>query len=257
MIFAAAYTTVVWAQLNFTAADWVKVNTSFKLELLRAVIEEARKNNVTIRFSPEYYVKEIDFTIENAIRNQDKVGLATSVGIMLHTIAAMEGDWDNGENKLEHAKKWLGEYFEEFKKTYPQKYARLLNSTREGGVWKHFGYTQNERLSYDPATISYSPGDIVQIWIKREYTDREAGLKDLRTRGSYNPAYNDYSHTLNLYRIDCTKNTFAILTTYTYKQDGSLIEAFDHPERIVAISSASVVDVLSRTACAAFKKQAG
>src|ERR1043166_7201279 len=89
IILAAVCTRAVQAQSKFTAADWMKLGTSFKLGLIKAVIEEAKKNNVIIRFSPEYYVREIDFTIENAIRNQDTVGLSTSVGIMLHTIAAM------------------------------------------------------------------------------------------------------------------------------------------------------------------------
>jgi hypothetical protein len=34
----------------------------------------------------------------------------------------MEGEWDNGKDKLEHAKKWIGsEQFELFKQNHPEK----------------------------------------------------------------------------------------------------------------------------------------
>jgi hypothetical protein len=257
MILAALCATQLWGQSQFTGREWVTLGTAVKLQLIRGVIEEAKKNNVILRLSAEYYVKELDATIENAIRNHDALGASTSLGIMLHTIAAMEGDWDNGEGELEHAKKWLGpEHFESFKNAYPQKYARLLSRRKSGDIWKFFGYTQNERIYYDSASINYLPGDLVKIWIKREYIDREAGLNTLKTQGSYKPAYEDYSHTLNLYQIDCPENTFAILTSYIYKKDGSLIDAFDHPERIVDIPANSVVNRLAKDVCAEFKKKA-
>ena len=105
---------------------------------------------VIIRFSPEYYVKELDSTIANSIRNHDEKGLTYSVGIMLHTIAAMDGDWDNGENKLEHAKKLLGPaVFEEFKNTFPQKYAKLLEERKVGT-----GPLEASRLFRKPSNLT-------------------------------------------------------------------------------------------------------
>ncbi len=161
LTFAALWATALWGQSKFTGHDWVRLDTAFEVKLIRAVIEEAKRDNVIIRLSPEYYTKELDFTVENGIRNHDDEVMSSSVGIMLHTIAAMEGDWDNGENKLEHAKKWLGpEIFESFRKTYPQKYARLLRDRETGSRWKSLGFTQNERLYYDSASINYLAGII-------------------------------------------------------------------------------------------------
>jgi hypothetical protein len=69
--------------------------------------------------------------IANAFKNNDLEGLDGSLGVVIHTLAAMEGDWDNGENKLEHAKKWMGPaHFEVFKQTYPEKYKRLLEASK-------------------------------------------------------------------------------------------------------------------------------
>jgi len=46
--------------------------------------------------------------------------------VALHTLAAMDGDWDNGEPKLEHARRWMGDWFETFRIRFPDKYRRLV-----------------------------------------------------------------------------------------------------------------------------------
>ena len=93
------------------------------------LIEMTKENKVILRLPAEYYVKEIDSIIENALQNNDLECLNKPLGVLIHTVAAMDGDWDNGENKLKHAKKWMGPgNFMFFKELYPEKYKRLLES---------------------------------------------------------------------------------------------------------------------------------
>jgi hypothetical protein len=87
-----------------------------------------KEKEVQIRLTPDYYVKELDSLLEIYKRNNDEGALASSLGVAFHTIAAMEGDWGNGEPKLEHAKNWMGSWFEKFKELYPEKYEKLLHS---------------------------------------------------------------------------------------------------------------------------------
>ena len=120
---------IALAQSKFPVRNWMGLDSSAKLNIMRVFIERAAEDKVILRLPAEYYVKELDLLIENAFRKNDLEGLNNPLGVVIHTIAAMEGDWDNGENKLEHAKKWMGqEYFETFKQLYPDKYRKLLET---------------------------------------------------------------------------------------------------------------------------------
>ncbi len=171
---------------------------------------------------------------------------------MIHTIAAMDGDWDNGENRLEHAKKLLGpDNFTWFKDMFPQKYARLLEERKEDpDPWKRLGYSRNLDIQYNAVSLSYVSKTIARVWAKTQYVDIQEGLKDLKVRGLGKKDPEKYDHDLYLYKIDCAKNTFAILSDYLYRKDGSLIEAHDFPDRWEAIPPSSVIDVISKTVCA-------
>ncbi len=119
------------AQSKFTPRKWMELDSSTKVGVMREFIEIAKKDKVVLRLSAEFYVNALDTMIANAVTNNDLYGLDRSLGVVIHTIAAMEGDWDNGENKLEHAKKWMGPTnFELFKQAYPEKYNRLLEASK-------------------------------------------------------------------------------------------------------------------------------
>lgn len=113
-------------QSKFTCRDWAKLSAERKLQIIQRAIELAKEQKVVLKLSATYYVKELDALVANYTETKHESGLDSSVGVTLHTIAAMEGDWGNGENKLLHARKWMGaEGFAEFKKQYPEKYQKL------------------------------------------------------------------------------------------------------------------------------------
>ncbi len=239
-------------QSKFPASHWMKLETKVKLEGIKRVIALAKEDKIIIRFLPEYYVKEIDSTIENAIKNHDEKGLSTSVGVMLHTIAAMDGDWDNGENRLEHVKKWLGPtHFEFFKQAFPKKYAALLRERKEvEEVWKLLGESGNNVVYYDSQSINYASRSVVKIWSKAVPKDRKAELENLKRRGLYKA---DYAYMLTLYTIDCVNSGFAIRAAYNYDMAGELIDAHDFPEAWNSIPLNSVINHLSEIGCSELK----
>jgi hypothetical protein len=249
--FVLVCTGTAQAQSKFPVSAWMKLDTPFKLGILREYLDEAKRQGIIIRFSPEYYVKELDSTIANSIRNHDGNALTNSVGIMLHTIAAMDGDWDNGENKLEHAEKFLGpDVFEDFKNMFPQKYAKLLEEQKADPTpWKQLGYSGNLLIHYDSASLSYVSKTVVRVWTKTQYVDVKEGQKDLKAQGVGKKDLEQYDHALYLYEIDCARNIFNILTDYRYRKDGTLIYALDFPEHWAAIPTTAVIHVIARTVC--------
>ena len=113
-------------QSQFTSRRWLQLDGPTKLAVLHEFIELARRDRIHIRQSPEYYVRELDALAELYLRTDNQQALDSSLGVALHTLAAMDGDWDNGEPKLEHARRWMGDWFETFRTRFPDKYRRLV-----------------------------------------------------------------------------------------------------------------------------------
>ncbi len=115
------------AQPRVPVRAWLSYSFETKLALLKGFIDHARQDNVRMELPAEYYVREVDSLVKNSIANNDTAGLDTTpLGLAIHTIAAMEGDWGNGENKCDHARTLMGpDVFEQFKVMYPAKYDRL------------------------------------------------------------------------------------------------------------------------------------
>ena len=111
---------------GFSCRRWLELDQPTKVALIQGIIKLAHEDNVEIRLSPEYYVKEIDSLIHTYLATDNEEALDTSLGATFRTIAVMDGDWDNGEPKLEQAKKWLGPFFYSLEELYPEKYRNLL-----------------------------------------------------------------------------------------------------------------------------------
>lgn len=127
----AAPITSSQGQTAFGLEAWLKQDRGFKLALVKGFIDVAKEDKVTLRLPTEYYVKELDNLVENSIKNRDEARLKTSVGIALKTIAVMDCDWDNGKDRFEEARAFLGEAtFDFYKKNYPAKYQKLINGCR-------------------------------------------------------------------------------------------------------------------------------
>jgi hypothetical protein len=99
-----------------------------KIGIMRGFIQNAAADKVVMKLTPEYYVHEIDALVKTYVDTKNDKALDTPLGATIHTIAAMEGDWGNGEPPLDHAKKWMGDWFEYFKKMYPEKYQKLVEA---------------------------------------------------------------------------------------------------------------------------------
>jgi hypothetical protein len=123
---------VIAAQSKFPCRNWLSLTPVQKVAIIGAVIKRAKEDKVTINLPADYYVAELDKLIQRYVDTENEKALDAPLGITFHTIAAMEGDWDNGEDPLEHARKFMGEeMFKVFKKMYPEKYKKLEEKNRQ------------------------------------------------------------------------------------------------------------------------------
>lgn len=106
---------------------WIVTSHKDKVSIIGHLKEFFRKDGVTIKLSSEYYVNEMNGVIYNSIVSGD-ITPVNKTGILniFKTIAIMEGDYDNGKNKVEIAKEHMGqETFQMYKAEYPEKYKKL------------------------------------------------------------------------------------------------------------------------------------
>ena len=135
MVLVIAGVTGVFAKgqkTAFSLRDWMKQDQEFKVELitdLTGLFES--KDGVSIRLPATYYVRELDLLAKNIVENGSSKALDEGMVHHFKTISIMDGDWDNGQDKVVLAREHMGEeLFEQFKKVHPEKYENLINAPR-------------------------------------------------------------------------------------------------------------------------------
>ena len=107
---------------------WIMVDDKARLSFIDNLREFNKKDGVIIRLPSEYYVREITDDIYNSIVNGDIVVM--ELGNIFKTIAIMEGDYDNGRDKVAVAKEYMGEEgFQMYQRMYPEKYEKLMRKS--------------------------------------------------------------------------------------------------------------------------------
>ena len=115
------------ARSQFPVREWSKLSGEKKVGIISRAIDLARQDGTQIQLPPAYYVAEIDALRQTYVDTGNEDALDSSVGVTFKAIAVMEGDWGNGEGKVEQARRMFGpELFEAFKARYPEKYQHLI-----------------------------------------------------------------------------------------------------------------------------------
>ena len=123
------------ARSQFPVREWSKLSHDQKIGVISRAIELARQDGTRIRLPAAYYVREIDALRQSYVDTGNEAALDTPVGLNFKTIAVLEGDWDDGEGRVEQARRLLGPgLFEEFKARSPEKYRHLLELDRSGAA---------------------------------------------------------------------------------------------------------------------------
>ncbi|MBM3252793.1 MAG: hypothetical protein FJZ16_00880 [Candidatus Omnitrophica bacterium] len=96
---------------------WMHLDEQDKVKLINGLKQTFKeKGNAIIQKPTEFYVKEIDILIA-----RDEESKNHRLGIIFKTIAVMEYDFDEGIDKEETAKNWLGDFYEVFKSSQVEK----------------------------------------------------------------------------------------------------------------------------------------
>lgn len=117
-----------------TITLWLIMSRKNKVDLIdciKGIFKE--KDGVIISKPASYYIDEINGVLYNSLNNGDIIDFKKrGIGNIFKTIAVMEGDFDNGKDKIETFKELLGDnVLEAYKKHRPDKYKALLKIKQE------------------------------------------------------------------------------------------------------------------------------
>jgi hypothetical protein len=113
---------------------WLMTDREKKIVIIDAVKQMfQKKEDVIISKSASYYVDEMNGVLYNSIENGDIANFkGRGVGNIFKTIAIMDGDFDNGQDRVELFKEWLGEdILELYREEFPDRYEKLLKIRQE------------------------------------------------------------------------------------------------------------------------------
>ncbi len=111
---------------------WILMIHEDKIKVLDAMKEMWKQKGVIIRYPSEYYVSEINSALYKSLENGDiDAAVRKGLGKIFKAFALMEGDYDDGSNKVDALRSYIGEeMFEYYKKRYPGKYERLKGTAK-------------------------------------------------------------------------------------------------------------------------------
>ena len=116
-----------------TIVMWIIMSHQEKLQVVEGLKRKFAESGVIIKHPSQYYTAQINGIIyKNMLRDDISSTKKKGLGNIFKMIALVDGDFDNGQDKLGALEEFLGpESFEEYKKVYPDKYRRLLMMREE------------------------------------------------------------------------------------------------------------------------------
>jgi len=97
--------------------------------------------------------------------------------------------------------------------------ATLGDAESWGADWKVYGETGFGVSSYDTGSITHPSANIVRVWTKTVYS-RNGMLRLVIRHGSL---YENLSHSVRLWEINCADKTYRFLSMQNYSQDGVVL----------------------------------
>ena len=88
-----------------------------------------------------------------------------------------------------------------------------------GADWRTFGSSDNAFYFYDEEGITRASQDIVTVWMKAIFTEK--GIKEAAEK--YGEDYENFSHSIELYKINCKDKIYCILSINHYAKEGTVI----------------------------------
>ena len=117
-----------------------------------------------------------------------------------------------------------------------------------GEDWRLYAKTDLYECFYNAENMIRSSQDIVEVWTKLEYTERGI-IETVKKFGKY---YENLSHSLELWEINCAKKRHRLLSVTLYSVEGRILytnQTGSHLPPWKIISRESIEESLYKAVC--------
>ena len=114
-----------------------------------------------------------------------------------------------------------------------------------GADWKLYGSNDKGEYYYDTRGITHPSKNIVRVWTRQNLTEK--GVLDMV--GKFGKEYENLSHTISLWEINCSEQENRGLSLTHYDRKGSTIYSISSPSDWNFIVPESITDSLYKEVC--------
>jgi hypothetical protein len=114
-----------------------------------------------------------------------------------------------------------------------------------GAEWKFYGSSEKVFYYYDTQSITHPSKDIVRVWERWDYTEK--GVLD--KVGKFGKEYENLSHTIFLWEINCSEKKDRGLSLTHYDHKGSAIHSIRSPSEWSFITPESIGEIMYKEVC--------
>jgi hypothetical protein len=101
------------------------------------------------------------------------------------------------------------------------------------------------------------PNKHIRVWTRQETDDVNTYIDDLNKKKLPTKGYENFSHSLSLYEIDCNSENMEIISFVDYDNEGKVLSTFSISKEEVnmePVAPGSIMDALCKVVCKGKKK---
>lgn len=119
-----------------------------------------------------------------------------------------------------------------------------------GEKWVQFSSSKHASYYYDNTSIRQQPNKHMRVWTRMEVDDVDEYVKELNSRGLQTKGYENFSHALNMFELDCNAEQIATVSEIIYDQKGNTLLSYTvESVKIEPIVPDSIGDALYKAVC--------
>jgi len=129
----------------------------------------------------------------------------------------------------------------------------LICSVAEGADWKLYGADNDCNYYYDVSSVKTLSKEIKKVWAKKQAENDKCILHVIKQRTELKlpiKGYENFSHTMALFKIDCSLEKTSTETFTNFDNKGNVLESYTFStESWSAIVPESIIYLLYKQIC--------
>lgn len=118
--------------------------------------------------------------------------------------------------------------------------------------WQPLGKSGIKSFFYDKTSIRKQPNGHIRVWLKTTVDDVSAYIEEHKKKYQKTEGYENYSHSLVAWEIDCDSASLGVISHIDYDDKGNVLYSYHEDEKLIKMEPAvpgSLGDALYKIIC--------